>query len=102
MVFGKFAALQITHFTLAASFSNPLYLASLGCLALQAVCWPLALRRFPLFWSYLFMSGIYVAIPLISHFVFGEKVSLANAIGAVVIMAGIVLVSLRGGESRDA
>jgi multidrug transporter EmrE-like cation transporter len=78
------------------SHSNYFYLVSLLCLGLQAVCWPLALRRFPLFWSYTFMSGVYVVIPVISHFIFKEHVSFRNIVGSITIMAGIAVMCARG------
>ena len=91
VISGKFASLHMTEFSLRAVLRNYYYLASLFFLGLQAIVWPLALRRFPLFWAYLFMSGIYVAIPVVSHFIFKEKVSRSNIIGAVVITIGISL-----------
>jgi drug/metabolite transporter (DMT)-like permease len=98
LIFGKYAALRMTGFTLEAVLTNYFYLASLVCLGLQAVCWPLALRRFPLFWSYIFMSGLYVVIPVISHFIFKEHVSLRNIVGSVIIMAGIATMCVCGRE----
>jgi drug/metabolite transporter (DMT)-like permease len=98
LIFAKYAALRMTGFTLQAILTNYFYLASLLCLGLQAVCWPLALRRFPLFWSYAFMSGVYVVIPLISHFIFKEHVSLRNIIGSITIMVGIAVMCARGRE----
>jgi multidrug transporter EmrE-like cation transporter len=78
----------------------PWYLASLACLGLQAICWPLALRRFPLFWAYMFMSGVYVALPLASHFIFNEPLSAWNLAGAGVIIVGIMV--MLSGEARGA
>jgi hypothetical protein len=91
ITFGKFAALQMTGYTPLDFLMNVYYLASLACLAVQAVVWPLVLRSMPLFWSYLFMSAIYLIIPVISHFVFGEQISAWNLGGALVVAAGIVL-----------
>ncbi|MCX7018460.1 MAG: hypothetical protein NTY46_05570 [Candidatus Sumerlaeota bacterium] len=98
MIFGKYASLQLDRFTPTYIMQNYYYLASFCCLGLQAVCWPLALRRFPLFWSYMFMSCIYVAIPLISHFIFKEEVSPGNAVGSVIVMAGILVIAATGGQ----
>jgi len=100
IILGKFASLSIAHFTARGIFSNGYYLGSLACLALQAVVWPLALRRFPLFWAYLFMSAVYIVIPLAGHFVFGETLTPNNIVGALLIMAGIAVMSL--GSRRPA
>lgn len=94
LIFGKSAALRMPVFSARTVMRNGYYLASLACLGLQALCWPLALRHFPLFWSYLFMSGIYVAIPVVSRFVYKEKVTFFNVLGSVIIMAGIVIMFL--------
>lgn len=90
----------MNEFTVRAVLHNYYYLASLACLGLQALCWPLALRRFPLFWSYMFMSALYVVIPLVSHFIFKETVSVCNVVGSVVIMAGIVMMFVSGEKKR--
>ena len=96
-VFGKQAALAQTSFTPGAIFGNSFYLLSLACLGLQALLWPLALRRMPLFRAYMLMSGIYLAIPVISRFVFHEAVTPGNLAGAVLIAVGIGIV-LWGGK----
>src|SRR2546425_9801845 len=98
LIFSKYAALRMNEFTLQAILTNDFYLASLLCLGLQAVCWPLALRQFPLFWAYMFMSGLYVVIPVISHVIFKEHVSLGNIVGSVIIMAGIAVMCACGQE----
>lgn len=101
LIFGKYAALRMNHYMPQDYLMNPYYVISMVCLGLQALSWPLALRRFPLFWSYLFMSALYIMIPLASYYIFKEKVSAANVIGALVIMAGIVLIFIGGQESGN-
>jgi len=91
LVFGKFASLNTTSFTPRGILTNEWYLATLLCLGLQAVSWPLALRRLPLFQSYVFMSAVYIVIPIASHFIFHEKVSVANMAGATLIAVGIIV-----------
>ena len=100
LVFGKYAALQSNGvLTVRDLLGNAPYLASLACLGVQAVVWPLALRRLPLFWAYLVMSGVYVAIPLVSWSIFHEIVSVANMLGAGLIMAGIIVMTCGGKEA---
>ena len=91
VVLGKFASLSISHFDAAGVLLNPFYLSSLGCLGLQAITWPLVLRRLPLFYSYLLMSAIYPGIMAVSVAIFREKVTPMNYIGSILIMAGILL-----------
>jgi hypothetical protein len=103
VIMGKFAALSIIHFNAASVLLNPFYLLSLCCLGLQAIAWPLVLKRFPLFHAYIFMSSIYPAIMIISRFVFGEKATCMNGIGSLVIIFGILLfVSDGKGMGADA
>jgi multidrug transporter EmrE-like cation transporter len=97
--FGKAAALRTNALSLLNLGHNGPYLASLLCLACQAITWPLALRRFPLFWAYLFMSGLYLAIPMVSRFYFHEPLTGRNLIGSLVILAGIVLLLAGGKEA---
>ena len=102
LIFGKYAALELTVLTPKTILTNYFYLASLLCLGLQAVCWPLALRQFPLFWSYMFMSGLYVVIPGISYFIFKEYISVCNVVGSAIIMIGIVVLCACGQEAGHA
>lgn len=98
MILGKVAALRLRSFTLQEVAHNGPYLASLACLACQAVTWPQALRRFPLFWAYMFMSAIFLAIPVVSALFFHEPVTSRNLLGSAVIMAGMAVL-LAGGEA---
>jgi len=102
LALGKAAALRMRTFTLAELARNGLYFASLACLALQALAWPQALRRFPLLPAYLLMSGYFVAIPVVSAVCFHEPISGRNILGSLVIMAGIGLVLAGKGDlARD-
>ena len=87
---GKMAALRIESNGMLEVAFNPFTLASLACMGVQAVVWPLALRGIPLSTAYSFTSIQIVNTLLVSRFFFGEQVSPANVAGAVLIMAGIV------------
>ena len=89
--FGKQAALTLTAFSAQGFATNPYYMASLICLGLQAVVWQVALRAYPLSFAYFFMSGIFVNIMLMSFFIFHEPISYQNLAGAVLIVAGIIV-----------
>lgn len=90
LILGKAGALAMDGYTPLDFATNAYYLASLACLGAQAIVWPLALRVLPLFWSYLFMSAVYLVIPVAGHFVFREHVTIWNAAGSLIIAAGIV------------
>lgn len=102
LIFGKMAAVGIREFTPAGIARAWPFWLSLMCLGLQALVWPLVLRRLPLFRSYLVMSGVYLAIPGVSWLVFHERVSSGNLVGALIIMVGIVtLLTGSQGETVD-
>jgi len=102
MVYGKMAAVAVGQATPMVVARNPYYLACIGFLALQALFWPQVLRNFPLFRAYLFMSSVYVAIPLISRFVFGEPLTTANLAGSALIASGVVLLARSGNQATRA
>ncbi len=92
MVLGKTAALRMETPSLSAFLGSPWYLASLACLALQALVWQLVLRELRLFVAYLFTSLNYFMVLAASWVFFRERVSSLNVIGAAVIVAGVYLV----------
>ena len=71
--------------------SNPYYWLSLFFLALQAIVWPLALRKLPLTFAYAATLMLYPLLLASSYLFFRESVSLRNLIGVVVIAAGLML-----------
>jgi multidrug transporter EmrE-like cation transporter len=86
---GKQAALAQQGVPLRLFIFNPFYLASLGCLLLQALVWPLVLRRCPLGFAYGVNSLNYVSILVLSYFVFSEPVTAQNLVGVGLIVAGV-------------
>lgn len=92
VVLGKIAALQMGAPTALAFLKSPWYLSSLICLLLQAFFWQLALREIRLFVAYLFTSLNYFVVLTASHFIFFERVTTMNLIGATVIVGGVYLV----------
>ena len=89
--FGKQAALVQGGIGLHLFFLNPYYLAALACLALQALIWPLILKRVPLGFAYGVNSLNYANMLIVSHWVFGEFITPANMLGAGMIVAGLWL-----------
>lgn len=87
--FGKQAALAQIGSGLHLFFLNPFYLATMACLVLQVLVWPLVLKRVPLGFAYGFNSLGYVATLALSHWVFGEIITVPNLLGAGLIVAGL-------------
>ncbi|MDM8544407.1 hypothetical protein QUF90_25305 [Desulfococcaceae bacterium HSG9] len=88
----KKASLSVGVLSIVSICANKYYLASIVCMAFQAIAWQIVLTRFPLALAYYFMSGIYIIIILASHFFFGESITLQNIIGTIIIIIGIYLI----------
>jgi drug/metabolite transporter (DMT)-like permease len=91
-VLGKTAALRMGTPTPGAFLSSPWYLGGLACLVLQALLWQIVLRRIRLYVAYLATSLNYLLVLAASRVFFLERVTLLNAIGAAIMVAGVYLV----------
>jgi drug/metabolite transporter (DMT)-like permease len=92
IVLGKTAALHMGAPGIQAFLSNPWYLASLVCLALQAICWQFVLRQIRLFVAYLFTSLNYFLVLAASRLIFLEPITGLHLAGAALITAGVYVV----------
>jgi multidrug transporter EmrE-like cation transporter len=97
-IFGKYAALSLSSFSISLIITNGFYLLSLACLFLQAVVWQQALRHFPLSFAYPFMGVVNFVVLFFSAILFQEGVTPANIIGLVLISTGIAVLSHGMGE----
>ena len=97
---GKQASLHQDAMTVMGVATNHWYWATMFCLGLQALVWPMVLKRAPLGFAYGFNSLSYVNTLLLSHFVFHEHITPQNVVGAALIMAGVVLWA-RGQEGHS-
>ena len=95
---GKQASLHQQAMTVAGVATNHWYWATMFCLGMQALVWPMVLKRAPLGFAYGFNSLSYVNTLLLSRFVFHEHVSVRNVVGAGLIMGGVVLWARGQGE----
>lgn len=89
-------------FTKLASIQEPFslsYFLYFGCvvavLGAYAMIWQKVLELMPLSKAFLFKSTTIIGVLLISHFVFGEVISLRNGIGAAFILSGLVVLSCK-------
>lgn len=92
VILGKTAALRMGTPTLVAFLTNRWYLAGLGCLLLQAVCWQLVLRRIRLVVAYPITSLSYLLILGASRVFFLERINSFNITGSFVIVIGAWMV----------
>jgi multidrug transporter EmrE-like cation transporter len=95
VTFSKYASITIINFNFFEIFKNSFFLLSVILLISQTLVWQMVLRYFNLFWAYLFFSGNYIVILLISYFVFKENISKANIIGALFIIIGIIILNIK-------
>ena len=92
-VFGKTAALSGGGID---RYLNYWYLLSLTMLGIQALVWQQALKRLPLSIAYPMMSLIFIFIPLVSYFIFLEKISSFQIVGSVFILVGTIQIAGNG------
>jgi len=102
VIFGKSAALSLGEFNISNIIHSFLYIISMLCLGLQAITWQIALRKFPLFYAYFFMSAIYPLLLVFSYFFFDEKITLMNIIGSIVIVTGTIILMSGRKDAEDA
>ena len=71
---------------------DPYFGAAMGVYAIATVAWILVLRVAPLGAAYSFMALGFLFVPLASWVLFGEALTLRYLTGAVLIMAGLVVI----------
>lgn len=68
-----------------------LFVAALVLYGIATIAWIWALRQVPLSTAYMFMSLGFVMVPIMANYVLGEPLSIRFAIGAAMIIAGILV-----------
>lgn len=64
---------------------------AIGVMGIYALLWQQVIARMPLSTAYMFKGTSLVFVLLFSALLFGEAITLNNVIGAVIIIAGIIL-----------
>ena len=76
---------------------SPRYILFLACalavLGLYAIVWQQIIKRVPISEAYMFKGTALIFVLLISVIFLGEHITLANVIGAAMIVSGIILFS---------
>ena len=71
------------------------YLLYLGgailTLGVYAIVWQQIIKRIPVSDAYMFKGTYIIFVLLLSHFLFGEAITIQNCIGAAIIIVGIAL-----------
>jgi len=68
-----------------------IFLGSLALYGVATIGWIWALRQVPLSTAYLFMSLGFILVPVMSHYVLGEPLSIRIAISSALIICGILV-----------
>ena len=71
---------------------SPAYLCALAALGGQAICWIMALRKYPLSFAYPFMSLTFILNLMAAGMIFAESIHGLHLAGTSLIVAGVVLV----------
>ena len=70
--------------------------AAMATYALATLLWVHLLRNVPLTLAYPVMGLSFVIVPLLSHLMFRESIGLNQALGALLIVGGVVLSQQQG------
>jgi undecaprenyl phosphate-alpha-L-ara4N flippase subunit ArnE len=94
-VLSKLAAAGL-DFSLAGirSFMSPMLIAALVAYVVATGLWLLILKQIPLRIAYPYVALSFVFVPLMAHFILGEKLYLTTYVGAALIFAGVWISSL--------
>ncbi len=91
LVMVKFASFGIEDFKLG---SIGLFLLALFCLLMQALMWQQALKRYDLFWAYLWNTLLYPILIVFGLLFFNEVVNITTVIGLIFIVSGVIVLNL--------
>lgn len=73
-------------------FFDPLFILALTIYGSATLLWIYVLKSVPLAYAYSFMALTFVLVPLLAAFLMGETVTLKYAIGAALVITGLVVI----------
>ncbi len=76
------------------------YLGQLTCLAVYAIGWQQILKIFPLTTAYMNKAMTIVWGLVFGYIFFNDRLSTGKLLGAVLVMAGVVMLAICGDERR--
>lgn len=100
-VSGIFSKLASGHAFLSFGFLF-MYACEILALGVYAFFWQQIIRRHDLSFAYLNRSASIIWSMLWAALLFGEKITLKNAVGVLVIMAGVIVVNMNEAGKGDA
>ncbi|MBI2945973.1 MAG: EamA family transporter [Candidatus Wallbacteria bacterium] len=77
------------------TFTHPIIIGGFVCYFLGSYLWLAVLSRFPFSRANLYFSSNHLLTLAIAIFWFGDKFTTANMVGALMVIGGLYLVSLR-------
>lgn len=69
------------------------FAAAVAVMGVYAVLWQQVLKHIPLSIAYMFKGTSLIFTMLVAALLFGEQITVANIIGSIIIIGGIVLLS---------
>ena len=73
------------------SFLSPVMLLALAVYALATLLWVYVLRTVPLGAAYAVFSLAFIVVPLLAHFLLGERLSGNTLVGGAIIVLGVII-----------
>ncbi|WP_313293352.1 EamA family transporter, partial [Rhizobium rhizoryzae] len=73
---------------------NPILIAALILYGLGTIIWIYVLKSVPLTIAYSFMGLTFCFVPVLAQIFFGEPLSLRYAVGAFLIIAGLLTINV--------
>lgn len=73
---------------------NPILLAALALYGLGTIIWIYVLKSVPLTIAYSFMGLTFCFVPVLAQIFFGEPLNLRYAVGAMLIIAGLLTINV--------
>jgi drug/metabolite transporter (DMT)-like permease len=74
-----------------ASFLSPVMLLALAVYGIATLLWVYVLRTVPLGAAYAMFSLAFIIVPLLSHFLLGERLAGNTLLGGAIIVLGVII-----------
>lgn len=73
------------------SFLSPIMLLALAVYGVATLLWVYVLRTVPLSAAYAMFSLAFIIVPLLSHFLLGERLAGNTLLGGAIIVLGVII-----------
>ena len=89
----KYIAIGESGSSFQALFTSPLFYFICSLLVILTWAWQRVLIHYPLSFAYPFTSIVFITLLISGALFFNEQITLANVIGSVIIVMGVIVVS---------